>query len=187
LTTKKGKLSPVKEILFTYLAISKIIYWFNTITAMDHSNLAGVGEAVLMRLLGHDIMIVLGVVAFFFLDKFIEFKKSKQNKILDNIIYYAAGYVVLLGVSQAYMWVLSWFFEFTPTGSWVVSIAYTFAMYLVVVIAFNIKYHFKAKEKSEYLSVKTTDDKIAVLKNLLDEGVLTQEEFDGKKEKLLGM
>jgi len=49
MSAKKASWSPVKEILFTYLAINKIMYWFATITAINQSDLGNVGEVMVMR------------------------------------------------------------------------------------------------------------------------------------------
>lgn len=59
-------------------------------------------------------------------------------------------------------------------------------MYSVVMIAMNVKTYFKKKSMSEYtLSVKNTESKLAMLKILLNDNILTQEEFEQKKVKLL--
>jgi len=143
---KNKKWSPVKEILFSYLAINKIMYWFNTITAMNQSDLEGIGEAILMRFLSQDLLIILSVVIFFFLDKLIHFKKSKYSNVLEHVIFYAAGYVILAIIAFVYILVVGLFFPI-HIYSWSALVGYGTAGYIVVVIVFNIKYYLKSKEK----------------------------------------
>ena len=66
---KKGKWVQIKLILFTYLAISKIMYWFNTVTTLTQADIDGVGMAVLDRLVSHDLLIILCVTAYHFFEK----------------------------------------------------------------------------------------------------------------------
>ena len=195
MNVKKAKWSPVKEILFTYLAINKIMYWFNTVTALNQSDLGNVGRTVFMRVLNQDLILIIGVTAFFFLDKLIELKKSKYNSnIWGYVILYAIGYVVLIGIAFMYMLILNLIFaaQYFSLGELVrgfISFMPNYTLgYLVVAVVLNLKYYFKTKKTSEDApAVQNTDDKLAMLKRLLDDGVLTQEEFDCKKEKLRGM
>jgi len=185
MSEKKRKWSPVKEMLFTYLAVTKILYWFNTITALNQSDLGYVGRSVLTRLLSQDILIITGVVFFFYLDKLAFFKKSKYNKIIENIVFYALGYVVIMGVGFLYFWIMSRFLETTQTYQWGFTLAYGTVGYVVVCIVFSIKEYSKSKDKElsgNTASVHGAEDKAAMLKALLDDGVLTQEEYDRKME-----
>jgi len=54
-------------------------------------------------------------------------------------------------------------------------------------VALNVKYYFKAKEKETFktaLPAPSAEDKLAMLQVLLDDGILTQDEFDRKREKV---
>ena len=192
----KGKWSPFKEMLFTYLAINKIMYWFNTITAMNQADLGNATQAIFMRLLNQDFLIILGVVAFYFLDKFIELKKSKKSKygnVLGYIMLYGIGYIMLMGIGFFYGLAMDLtsaaqdfslgvfmrgFLSFVPN----ITIGY-----LVIAVALQIKLYFKEKGKQSpegVMPAQNTDDSLAMLKALMDNGILTQEEFEQKKEKL---
>jgi len=185
MSVKKGKWSPIKEILFSYLAISKILYWLNTITAMNQSGLDGVFDTVFIRLVEQDIPIILSVIVFFFLDKLIVWKKSKYGKLLENVVFYVVGYIALMGVVFIYSLILHLLFGPVQVDSWGQFIGYLTLAYLVVAAVLNIKLYFKTKAAPEYaLPAKSADDKVTMLKILLDDGVLTQEEFDQKKAKL---
>jgi large-conductance mechanosensitive channel len=137
------------------------------------------------------LIIILGVVAFFYLDKRIEFKKSKYSNLWENVIFYAIGYVGLMGMIFIYNVVRDFIFaaQSFSMGEFVVAFvnflpSATLA-YIAVVVVLEIKQRFKSKEKklSEHVS-PGTDDKLAMLQVLLDNDVLTQEEFDLKSAKL---
>jgi len=180
------KWSPVKEILFSYLAISKILYWFNTATYMSQQDLGNVGVAILQRLLFQDFAIIMGVVIFFVLDRLIVFKKAKNSKILQQVIYYAIGYVALAGFVFIYSQILTLFFSVT-VHSWVEFIIYGTIGYLVVTVVLNLKHYFKEKLKPEYIpQLDSADKKTSMLKRLYEDGVLTQEEYENSKRRLSG-
>lgn len=182
---KKDRWLPLKEMLFTYLAISKVLYWVDTIMALEQRDLGHVGEAVVQRLLNQDIMLISGVILFYCLDKLIA-KKFNSGKFLEYVVFYAAGFVGMIGLLYLYLWIMSWFvtLEFPPLGA-VVS---NFSLgYIAVIVVLNIKYYMKAKEKETHKDTPSTQDadsKLAMLKALLDGGVLTKEEFETKKKNI---
>jgi len=187
MSAKEGSWSSIKEILFTYLAISKTLYWVDTITALNQSDLGNVGQAVLMRFLGRDFLLIVGVIAFFFLNKLIDSKKSKHNKFFEHLRFYIIGYFMLFGITFIYMWILNWFYP-VQIDSWGQFIGLGTVGYLAVIVVINAKYYFKEKEVSGYAaSMQSTDDKLTMLKVLLQDGILTPEEFDLKKKKLQTM
>ena len=50
--------------------------------------------------------------------------------------------------------------------------------YIVVAVIMHLKYYFKAKEAP---ATKSKADKLTMLQALLDDGILSQEEFEQKK------
>jgi len=150
---KKKTRFPVKEVLFTYLAINKIMYWINTIMTMNQSDLDNVGRAVLMRFASQDLIIIIGVVIFFFLDQLIESKRSNSNDIWGYAIFYVVGYVLLLGIGFIHQFGMMLMFEAEPVslGEFArIAINYLPAFtlyYLVVAVALEVKQYFKQKEK----------------------------------------
>ena len=165
---KKGKWSPVKEILFTYLAVNKIMYWFNTVAAMDQADFGNVSQAVIMRLINQDLLLIIGVVAFYILNKQIELQKSKYSGVLEYIIFYAAGYVILMGIVFAYNLAMNLIFlpESFHFGGFVrefISFLPSVTIgYIVVAFALEVKMYFKAKEKkasADAMPAQSTEDK----------------------------
>ena len=199
----KQNWSPFKEILFGYLAMSKILYWIDFIFTMDQSELSSMRENILMRLVNRDLLIIIGVIAFFYLEKRIErieLKKSKYSKILEFILYHVIGYVVLLGIIfiyfMVYLIVREWLGleQSLSLGEYAIAFLgiipnYTIG-YPLAAVALEIKYRLKQKKKvssEDLLSVHSTEDKLTMLKILLDDCILTQEEFDYKKDFLLSV
>ncbi|MCL2415200.1 MAG: SHOCT domain-containing protein [Defluviitaleaceae bacterium] len=199
---KKEKWKPAMEILFTYLAISKIIYWYNNVTAMGQGDILGAIQGFMIRFVYNDLVIIIGVVFFYFLYKLLVFKKSRERTVLksiiEGIIFYAVGFVVIAVVSIVYSVMLAgiegvlsefnWS-EFNWNGLWV-SAGNAVPAYIVVCVVLVIKEYSKKKGK-EIAECETdaqiNDKKISMLESLLKDGVLTQEEFDDKKEKVLGI
>jgi len=191
---KKVKWSPIKEIVFTYLAVNKIMYWANMIITMHQSDLGNVGHAVLMRVLNQDLLLIIGVTAFYFVDKLINLKKSKYSSIAEYAILYAIGYVMLLGLGFMYNLIMVLIFS-TQEFSMIefvrafISFVPSYTMgYLIATAALEIKQYFKKmgeKSSKEILPDQSTEEKLTMLHILLNDGILTQEEFDQKKMKLL--
>ena len=189
---EKGILSLFAPILIAYLAISKIIYWANTITALNQADIGSMGQEVLTRVLNHDLPIIIIVTAFYFLDKVARLKKSKHNNALKHIVLYAIGYVIFIGIIFTYnliadIIILGQDFSLARYVSSFLNVllANTVGFFIATVVL-EIKNFFKkkGKELSEDAPDRSTEDKLAMLKDLLDDGILTQEEFDRKKEKL---
>ena len=153
--SKKRSWSKFKEILFTYLAINKIMYWFNTITALNQSDIEGVGQAVFMRVLNQDLIVILAVGAFFFFNELLESKKSKYGQLREYIIFYVFGYVGLLGIVFCYFLILNLFFpiqDFSFVGyvrEFITALPSLSIGYLVVAIVLEIKLYFKKKGKEK--------------------------------------
>ena len=180
---EKAKWLPLKKMLFMYLAISKAWYWFDVIVAtnLDNLGMGGVGRLIMMRLLERDILIIGTVIAFFFLDKLIDLKKSKYSKVLEELLFFGIGYVVFIGMVFIYYLALNFFLEENVVffGS---ALVYFTVGYIIVAAIMHLKYYFKSKEKSVYVaSASSTEDQLSMLQTLLNDGILSQEEFDQKK------
>ena len=150
---KKEKWFSVKYILFTYLALNKVLYWFNTITELDQADFRNVAAVLLSRFLNQDLFLILGVIAFFFLNHKIEQKKTKSNAILEYVKFYAIGYVMILCILIVYFLLMFFIsqaenFYFRDLVREFISIIPNLtAFYLVASVALEIKEFFKAKEK----------------------------------------
>ena len=182
------------EILFTYLAISKIIYWMNTITTMRPSSLPDVG-VVFLHFLDQNLLLIIGVVAFYFLNRLIESKKSKSDsKIWEFVVFYAIGFVVLMAISFLYFFVMLFFIspiEGLSVGVFVrqfIGATPDITLsYLIIIVILEIKLYFKKKGKKlseDVPSAQSPEENLAMLKALRDADILTQEEFNRKKREL---
>jgi len=180
----KKSWSPIKEMLFTYLAIIKILSWISTINTIDQSSVESVGEAIIARLLYQDIVLIVSVVFFYFLDKRTQLKKSRYSKVLEYIVFYVIGLVVLVGFVLVYNRVV---FGPIQVDSWIGYIGGYVLGYAAIVAVLNIKEYFKTKAKLEYDPVVQNTDKFTMLKILYDGGILTKEEYEQKSEILLNL
>jgi len=182
---KKKRWLSLKEILFSYLALSKVLYWLDMTTGVEQGDFLSIFEPIWLRMLDRDFLLIALVILLFLLEKLIE-KKSKINSIYKWVIFYAIGYAGMVGLFYGYSWIMSFIFtvEFPPLLTF---IAESILGYIVVVIILNIKIYFKSKEKGAYKADvldQDADNSLAMLKALLNRGILTQEEFDQKKKML---
>ena len=180
---KKKAWSGVKEILFTFLALSKVLYYFYTVSEMRQSDLEGAGELLLERLIDRDLLLIGFVIIFYFLYILIFERKSKYGGPVKYVILYTIGYAVMIGFFYFYSWVVSWFMpvQFPPLGPMIVG---NIIGYIAIIISLNVKDYFKRKAKEPIVhapAVRSADDKLTMLQALLDDGLLTQDEFDRKK------
>ena len=187
---KKEKTFPIKEMVVAYLAISKAMYWFNIIAMAE--GLDGVGSAVLERLINQDIVIILFVIFIYAFEYIFVIKQKKWSGNLAQGILIGVGYVIFIVILFIYVLVLnltlqetfnlrSFFQGFFGGDLLTFSISYfTIAGYIFV------KESFKKKEAYSYaLDIQSKDIRLETLKALLDDGVLSQEEFDIQKVKLI--
>ena len=189
MSVKKGKKSKIIKMLFSYLAISKILYWYSTIVhVINHGDLSGMGDVVLNRLLNHDIIIILGVFLIFFMEEFLEvhFKTEKLGKVLEQILLHLIAYVIFMGAYLLYALVVNLAWGTLQNVAWGRGLFYSSLGYIVTVTVLDVKKYFKTKAMTRHTPpALDAEDTLAALKTLLDSDLLTQEEYDRKKERLL--
>ena len=139
---KKGKWSPILEMLFAYLAVSKILYWINNISQIAQSDFDNAGQLVLNRLMSQDLALILCVIFFYFLDR-LEIKL---------ILKYLISYVIFITIVSSNIWLVDRFLiaeqgsllaQFTFMGFF---INFT-VIYVIIAIIMCIKDYLKNKEK----------------------------------------
>lgn len=141
------------------------------------------GETLLTRLLTQDVLIILIVLLTFNTEQFVAAKISRYNKTVNQVVVHIIDYVLYMGVLLIYFWVMM-FFDLTPDLSWTGIIITSSGIYIVIVMAIETKKYLKKKEMTGHTHVLNTDEKLAMLKTLLDNNVLTQDEYDCKTENL---
>jgi len=175
-----------------YLAISKVIYWYHIIVNVEGFD--GVGAAIMNRFLGQDILIIVSVIIIFFMEKIIEkrifSKKSKYGRTFNNIVLIIVAYMAVTGIFLAYLWILNLIFAgdvFILGASLRSAMLNWTAMYLAITIVLTVKDYLKAKEKktSDYTTSSSVEDKLKMLKLLLDDNVLTKEEYEAKESEIV--
>ena len=182
--TKNEKLSAIWKVLFSYLVVSKVLYYFDIIApALIQGGLWNVGAAVLNRFLAQDILIILIILLTFNTEKFVTLKISKYSKTVNLMIVHMIDYVLYMGVLVIYFWGMM-FFGFFQNMSWHIILIQISILHIAIAAAIEIKKYLKKKEVTGYSFVLSKDEKLYMLKALLDNSVLTQEEYDHKKETL---
>jgi len=156
---KVKKWSTLKEMLFLYLAITKLLYWFNTIMEMAFGGgiADNIFELVVNRLWTQDLFILFSILIFYFMDKL----KVQQ------LLQYAIAYVAFVGVIFAQIWVGDTFFEpehmAGTLGGLIWEIGYLgffifFTVgFLFMAIALNVKEYFKIKGKESGAQATDTE------------------------------
>ena len=200
---KLKKWSPVKEILFIYLAINKIMYWFNLIIGMEEISFAGGGVVILQRFITQDVAIIACIILMYYLDWRIKEKRTKYNIVVEHVILYSIGCLAFLGLifaSNAFHLMVFHAGNYTWSeylGLFVENLMPFIIGYLTVSVGLEIKLYFKkagkktpeesllAESLEELPKTQNIEEKLNMLKVLLKDGILNQEEFEDKKKKLL--
>ena len=184
---KKSSWTSIKEMLFAYFAISKMLYWAHIIVTVDNFEIAW--QTIWQRFLTQDIVLIIFIVFIYFFEEKFVLKQKKWNGILAIVILTIVGYVIFCLIFVTQVWVVSWARSMPINIGSIIFSPFMLNMtivYFVIAIAMNIKERFKKKEALKYAAnIQTANIKIEMLKSLLSEGILNQEEFDNQKTKLL--
>lgn len=86
---KNQKWTFIKTALITYLAVSKILYWIDAASDMMQGDFGGARVAVIIRIIGRDLPLVLAVIGFVYIHK------SRGRLWIKLIIGYAATITIL--------------------------------------------------------------------------------------------
>jgi len=173
----------IKELLFAYLAVTKVMYWLNTFAGLD--GLGEFGSAFVSRMIGQDIVVIIILIAMYIMDE--RFFRGKSDRdVVANIKLFSMGLIVFLGVVTVYTLLIGLFFEVT-VNSWPQFILDFSIGFVVIYVFVFLKDMVKKKQAEKYaLDTSTDEAKIAMLKSLCEAGVLTQEECDTKCSSLGG-
>ncbi|MCL2403764.1 MAG: SHOCT domain-containing protein [Coriobacteriia bacterium] len=181
---KKIAWGPLKEILFIYLAVNQIYYWFSIVISTRQDGLGSLLEFTFERFLLQDMFIIMGIIVFYYLEKIILSSRAKVNKVVKYALIYGAGYLVLGAITLAYLELLRRIFPLPAEPFSQTFIIFTL-LYLSVIIMLEVREYFQSKKALKQTSPTDLSDKISLLETLLKDGILTQEEFDSKKKKIL--
>jgi len=177
MNAKNGQKSAIWVMLFSYLAISKIIYYFDiTVSAFFQGGLLAMGEALFIRLITQDLLIILIILLTFNTEEFVSSRISKFSKTVNQVIVHVIDYVLYIGVLFAYFLMMN-FFGLFNNANWRDNFIGFSALYLVIVAIVEIKKYLKKEEITRYTPVLSKDEKLVMLKTLRDNNVLTQEEY----------
>ena len=181
---KKRNWTAIKTILVTYLAISKILYWIFLIPA-DFDGVGGIVSVLWERLIERDLVIIVIVAITYFFEKNVK----NQKGILAHVKLVVGNYLIYMVTLIIYLMILESMLP-TPANLWMIIrspfISTSTIIFIILTGAIETKERFKKKEAQEYaLDIRCTEIKREMLKTLLDDGVLNQEECDKQMAKLL--
>ena len=187
---KKDKGFPIKELVVAYLAISKAMYWIGIIAEAEGFH--GMWSAVLERLLTRDIVTILLLISIYAFEYMYVMKQKRWSGNLAQAIIIGVGYVMFAVILFAYLLVLNVVLQdnFTLRSFVVVFfssdlLAMSISYFVIAAFIYG-KESLKKKEAYAYaVEIQSDDIKLETLKALLDDGVLSQEEFEIQKVKLL--
>ena len=183
MSVKKSKKSEIWAVLFAYLTVSKIFYWIDFVVgAVYEGDLRTLGNAVLMRLLDQDMLIILGILLVICIEKFVQRKMSKYKKVWKEIIGHIVIYLLMIGLVFVYFRIRALILGVPLNWNWGDNFIFSGIIYLIGTVVFEVKNFLKKKELTECAPVLSIDEKLAMLETLRDNGVFTQEEYDRKKE-----
>ncbi|MCL2248485.1 MAG: hypothetical protein FWC13_04380 [Oscillospiraceae bacterium] len=175
------KVLDVKQMLFYYLAITKIFYWIGTLNAIE--NLGEFGNVFINRMINQDIMTIIILVAMSVLDYYL-FRGKDSGDFIATIKLYILGFIIFIALIIGYTLLLGLFIT-VNINDWPMFILDWAIIFVVICVGLYIKDRFKAKEAEKYLpNADTSEGKLAMLKTLCEKGVLTQAEFDEKSANL---
>ena len=172
-----------KELLFAYLAVSKLMYWMDKINAIPEDGLGAILNLIIARLLEQDIMTIWVLVSMFLLDHYIETHPSIAKGWFRNFIFYNIGYAIYVVSIVGYLLLIGLYFgpQFDGWRGLLEILFFYSIFYVIACVILNLKDRLKKKEAEKYiLEEKEKDDTIALLSVLYERGVLTQEEFESK-------
>jgi len=152
-TKTKTKTKALMSMLFTYLAVSKILYYLSFITTTDVGNIGEMFMPLWERLISQDFLIIIFVVLSYFIEQKLLQRFAKRN-VLKHVAVHVVGYITLVALYYSYAFILGLFLPVTlgmPFGEMLVNI---FIAYLSVAVFLEVKTWFKSKQ---YEKTKPTD------------------------------
>jgi hypothetical protein len=177
-TNKFHRSWTLKQLLFAYLAITKVWYWLDTLSGID--TISAFGTTLLTRMLQQDIMVVIVLICMFTLDDFVT---SREGNTL-----WATAKTHIIGLFIFLALILGWHFFISATGlmtanitDWGAFVLQWSILYAIFAGALTAKDKLKKKEAEQYIPDASTDEgKISMLNSLCEAGVLTREECNLK-------
>lgn len=147
---KKKSAFTFKELLFAYLAISKLMYWVNNISSIGNEGFPAIANMVINRLLGQDIMVIWILIAMFLLEHYIRTHPAVKGGILTTILVYGIGYLIY--VTSIILYTLFMIFVTdTVINDWFMYIVNFSVFYIIACVFLHIKDRLKKKEAEMYI------------------------------------
>ncbi|MCL2362861.1 MAG: hypothetical protein FWC73_13735 [Defluviitaleaceae bacterium] len=144
---KNQKWTFVKTALITYLAASKILYWIDAASDMMQADIGGARIAILFRIIGRDLPLVLAVIGFVFIHK------SKGRLWLKLIV----GYVATITILFSYLFIMEAIGRIYIASSYLSLFTYYSVSYAVINVVLLGKDFLKRRAKTEEISLLSSE------------------------------
>jgi len=126
----------------------------------------------------------MGILLVFCVERFSERVMLRYRKVWVRIIEYIVIYLLIMGIAFTYFLAASLILGQSLNWNWGQNLIYGGVLFLAISVVLEVKYYLKKKEKTEYTPILNTEEKLSMLKTLLDNNVITQDEYEGKKKVL---
>jgi len=139
---KGQKWSFVKTALITYLAVSKILYWIDAASDMMQGDMGGARIAIIIRIIGRDLPLVLAVIGFVFIHK-------SRGRLWIKLI---LGYVATIGILFLYLFIMVSLGRISVMSYFNLFVYYSVS-YVIINVVLLGKELIKRKAKAEEISI----------------------------------
>jgi len=176
-----------KELLFSYLAITKLMYWIGNLANIDE--LGGAVDLIVNRLIVQDIMVVWILIAMFLLDHYVETRPSLTSSWTKKLLTYGLGFVIYIGSIVGYIFLLAalpipGLLGISEALEFMSEVLLFYSVFFVIACVFlSLKERVKKKEAEIYIA-ESESDTLSLLATLHKRGVLTQSEYEIKKAEI---
>ena len=187
--TKKKPPFTFKELLFSYLAITKLMYWIGNLAGIDE--FGGAVNLVIDRLIVQDIMVIWILIAMFLLDHYVETRPSLTSSIIKRLLTYGLGYIIYIGSIVGYILLLAVLPITDMQGlsqalDFMGEVLIFYSVFFVIACVFlSLKDRMKKSDAEKYIA-ESEDNTLSLLATLHSRGVLTQSEYESKKAEIEG-
>lgn len=144
---KNQKWTFFKTAIITYLAVSKILNWIDTVSDMMQWNPGGAGFAIFVRLIARELPLIFAVIGFVFIHK-------SKGRLWIKL---AVGYVVTIGILFSYLFIAPLFFNLLIVTPLFDLFVYYSASYVIINLVLIGKDFLKKKTKAEEISLLNKD------------------------------
>ena len=170
------------QLFFTYLLVSKAMYWIDNFASLE--NWRAFGGFFVNRMLNQDIMVILVILAMFVLEKYLYPESGEDNEYLYNLKLIGIGWFVFMGLIVGYQLLMGLIFE-VDINNWRAFLTELTMIYIIIAFVVYVKEQMKKKEVETYMPcINDPATQRSMLYSLHEAGVLNEAELASKIERI---